>query len=200
MIQTDVELQFGRVFCKKSTMLHTFFTYKKNESKPLKISLKVHIFPTNIIFVFRQIVYLSELVESSSAKMLLLTEIISLFFLGKPDPPKDVRINVIGNIANITWIIPTNQGVRWSRIYLNDLKKKGHVDLNSGKGTTYKDIPFHISSFEIANIKMCSEYSVRIQCISGSQLSEYTTQKFWMTRKILFFNYFILDCCCPLTI
>ncbi|CAC5402594.1 unnamed protein product [Mytilus coruscus] len=80
-------------------------------------------------------------------------------------------------------IIPTNQGVRWSRIFLNN-SKEGDVYLDSGR--TFKHIPVPISTFEIANLKMCSEYDVRIQFISRMsriRLSDFITQKFWMTNN-----------------
>ncbi|CAC5424010.1 unnamed protein product [Mytilus coruscus] len=101
--------------------------------------------------------------------------------LCRPDPPKDIRIDVIGKIAKFSWIIPSNQGVSWSRIYLND-SKEGGVDLDYGRISKSKDIRFPTSSFDIDNLKMCSEYTVGIQCIRGSQHSEFTSQKFWMTN------------------
>ncbi|CAC5401518.1 unnamed protein product [Mytilus coruscus] len=97
---------------------------------------------------------------------------------GKPDPT-DVQIDIVDNTAKISWMIPFNQGVIYSRIYLNN-SKEGDMYLDSGK--KHKDIPFPVSSFEIANLKMCSEYYVSIQSMSRSGLSEFITQKFWMTN------------------
>ncbi|CAC5416363.1 unnamed protein product [Mytilus coruscus] len=102
--------------------------------------------------------------------------------LGKPDQPKDVRIHVIGSTAKISWTIPTNiEGETWSRISINT-SKEGYMYLDSER--KFKDI--HISkssSFEIDNLKMCSEYNVKIQFVNRIQNSETTTQKFWMTNK-----------------
>lgn len=68
----------------------------------------------------------------------------------------------------------------FSRIFLNN-SKEGDMYLDQvGK---FKDIPVQSSTFEIANLKMCSEYDVRIQFISRSGLSDYTTQKFWMSGE-----------------
>lgn len=113
--------------------------------------------------------------------------ILYIFFLGRPDPPKDIRIDVIGTIAKVSWIIPSYQWVSWSRIYLND-SKGGSVDLDSGRISERKDIRFPTSSFAIGNLKKCSEYTVGIQFIykRGSQHSDFTTQKFWMTSELLF--------------
>ncbi|XP_071173898.1 protein turtle homolog B-like [Mytilus edulis] len=99
--------------------------------------------------------------------------------IGKPDPPKDIRIHVNGSKAEITWIIPTNQGVKWSRVYLMD-SKGGDIDLTSER--RFKDVDYPTSSFEIPNLSMCSEYTVKINCLTASPYSEYTTQKFWMTN------------------
>lgn len=112
--------------------------------------------------------------------------ILYIFFLGRPDPPKDIRIDVIGTIAKVSWIIPSYQGVSWSRIYLHDSKGGSVHDLYSGKRSERKHIKFPTSSFEIGNLKKCSEYTVEIQCIRGSQHSDITTQKFWMTGELLF--------------
>ncbi|VDI01159.1 Hypothetical predicted protein, partial [Mytilus galloprovincialis] len=99
---------------------------------------------------------------------------------GKPDPPKDVRIHVFGRTANISWTIPTNiEGARYIRIYIND-HKGGDIYVNGGY--KFKDMHISKSSFEIDNLKMCSEYDVRVQFILP--FSEVTTQKFWMTNKI----------------
>lgn len=105
------------------------------------------------------------------------------FILGKPDPPKDVRIHVIGSTAHISWTIPTNiQGAIWSRI---SIKSSSGRDVNIGSGRNYKDIRIlESSSFEIDTLKICSEYYVKIQFLSPT--SEVTTQKFWMTSKLLF--------------
>ncbi|VDI77072.1 Hypothetical predicted protein, partial [Mytilus galloprovincialis] len=99
---------------------------------------------------------------------------------GKPDPPKDIKIHVIGDEANISWIIPSNQGVTYSRIYLSH-SKEGDLYLSSPR--KYKDIPVTTSIFEIAKLKMCSTYSVKIQFLGTSGNSESTTQKFWMTSE-----------------
>ncbi|CAC5416360.1 unnamed protein product [Mytilus coruscus] len=99
---------------------------------------------------------------------------------GKPDPPKDVRIHVIGRTAKVLWTIPTNlEGATYSRIYIND-SKGGDIYLE--KISKHKDIPITKSTFEIDNLKICSEYYVRIQFFCP--FSEFTTQKFWMTNKI----------------
>ncbi|CAC5373118.1 unnamed protein product [Mytilus coruscus] len=98
---------------------------------------------------------------------------------GQPDPPKDVRVDITDNTAKISWVIPRNQGVIWSRIYLNN-SKEGDLYLDSKR--KYKHISFPHSSIDIADLKMCSEYYVRIQCISRKQFSEFIIQKFWMTN------------------
>ncbi|CAC5374230.1 unnamed protein product [Mytilus coruscus] len=99
---------------------------------------------------------------------------------GKPDPPKDVRIHVIGSKAKISWKIPSNiERATYSRIYINDSKKG---DIYLGGRYKNKDIPITNSTFEIDTLKMCSEYYVRIGFINPS--SEYTTQKFWMTNEL----------------
>ncbi|VDI29986.1 Hypothetical predicted protein [Mytilus galloprovincialis] len=98
---------------------------------------------------------------------------------GHTDPPTDVRIDIIDNTAIISWMIPSNQAVMWSRIQLND-SKDDNVFLDSRK--PYKDIPFPYSSFEIANLKMCSEYYVGVKFIGQDGNSEYTIQTFWMTN------------------
>ncbi|XP_052059593.1 uncharacterized protein LOC127700214 isoform X1 [Mytilus californianus] len=100
---------------------------------------------------------------------------------GRLDPPKDIRIDIIDNTAKISWMIPSNQMVYYSRIYLNN-SKEGEIDLDSERKHRHKDIRFPHSSFEIENLKMCSEYYVSIQCKSRHQLSEFTTQKFGMTN------------------
>ncbi|CAG2190526.1 unnamed protein product [Mytilus edulis] len=97
---------------------------------------------------------------------------------GHTDPPTDVRIDIIDNTAIISWMIPSNQAVMWSRIQLND-SKDDNVFLDSRK--PYKDIPFPYSSFEIANLKMCSEYYVGVKFIGQDGSSECTIQTFWMT-------------------
>ncbi|CAG2242239.1 unnamed protein product [Mytilus edulis] len=97
---------------------------------------------------------------------------------GKPDSPRDIKVEVIANTAKITWIIPSNQGVMFSRIFLNN-SKEGDMYLDQGR--KFKDIPVQSSTVEIANLKMCSEYDVRIHFIGRSGWSDYTTQKFWMT-------------------
>lgn len=51
------------------------------------------------------------------------------------------------------------------------------------QGRKFKDIPVQSSTFEIANLKMCSEYDVRIYFICRSGWSDYTTQKFWMSGE-----------------
>ncbi|CAG2234987.1 unnamed protein product [Mytilus edulis] len=98
---------------------------------------------------------------------------------GHTDPPTDVRIDIIDNTAIISWMIPSNQAVMWSRIQLND-SKDDNVFLDSRK--PYKDIPFPYSSFEIANLKMCSEYYVGVKFIGQDGSSECTIQTFWMTK------------------
>ncbi|CAC5424009.1 unnamed protein product [Mytilus coruscus] len=102
---------------------------------------------------------------------------------GYPDPPTDVRIHVNGSTAMVSWIIPTNQGITWSGISLKD-SEKGDVVLNSTKKNTYEYIRIPISSFEIDNLKICSEYTVKIRFSSTTGYSKYTTQKFWMTSLI----------------
>lgn len=79
-------------------------------------------------------------------------------------------------------MIPSNKGVMWSRIQLND-SKDDNVFLDSGR--PFKDIPFPHSSFEIANLKMCSEYYVGVKFIGQEEISEYTIQKFWMTSEFI---------------
>lgn len=67
----------------------------------------------------------------------------------------------------------------WSRIYLND-SSKGVVDLYPGENTIFhRDIPFPNSSFEIANLKMCSEYNVKVHFVGdGPDYSVPISQKF----------------------
>ncbi|CAG2227892.1 unnamed protein product [Mytilus edulis] len=101
---------------------------------------------------------------------------------GKPDPPKDVRIHIIGNRAKISWKIPTNlnknKGTH-SRIYINN-SIGGDIILDSGRN--YKDILISKpTSFAIDTLKMCSEYNIRIRFLSPD--SEYTSKKFWMTSN-----------------
>ncbi|XP_063443133.1 uncharacterized protein LOC134723453 isoform X1 [Mytilus trossulus] len=99
---------------------------------------------------------------------------------GKPDPPKDVRIHVIGRKAKISWLIPTNiKGARFSRLYIKD-SKTGDIYLNGRYKS--KDIPIENSTFEIDTLTMCSEYYVRIQFVSP--FSEFTTHQFWMTTLL----------------
>ncbi|XP_071173537.1 cell adhesion molecule CEACAM1-like isoform X2 [Mytilus edulis] len=97
-----------------------------------------------------------------------------------PDPPTDVRIDIINDTAIVSWIIPSNQGINWSVIQLYN-SKEGDVYLDQGR--KHKYLRFPRSSFEIAKLKMCSEYYVRIRCKRRSAYSEFTTQKFWMTNK-----------------
>ncbi|XP_076111618.1 uncharacterized protein LOC143079875 [Mytilus galloprovincialis] len=98
---------------------------------------------------------------------------------GKPDPPKDVRIHVIGRTAKISWTIPTNiQGARYIRIIIKD---STGANIYLSRSYKYKDILLPETNFELANLKMCSEYSVKLQFLSPS--SEITTQKFWMTNN-----------------
>ncbi|XP_063442515.1 uncharacterized protein LOC134722819 [Mytilus trossulus] len=103
---------------------------------------------------------------------------------GKPDPPTDVQIHVNGSTARVSWIIPTNQGITWSRIYLQDSKNKTW-DLNLSPKIKYIDIMSTTNSFEIENLKMCSEYIVKIKCIikGDPKYSDFTRQHFWMTNK-----------------
>ncbi|CAC5374231.1 unnamed protein product [Mytilus coruscus] len=104
---------------------------------------------------------------------------------GKPDLPKDVRINVTGSSATISWTIPTNiQGATWSRIHINNSTGVDIV-LDSKNSKTYKDIPVSKSRFEINNLKMCSEYIVRINFLKIAE-SKFTSKKFWMTSKFSF--------------
>ncbi|CAC5381789.1 unnamed protein product [Mytilus coruscus] len=111
-------------------------------------------------------------------------EIIVCKKRSKPDPQTDVRIDTIDDTAIISWMIPANQGVTWSRFYLNN-PTDGDVYLDSGRQHQHKDIRFPHSGFEIANLSMCSEYYVRIQCIRGSGYSDCTTQTFWMTSEFI---------------
>ncbi|CAG2236074.1 unnamed protein product [Mytilus edulis] len=99
----------------------------------------------------------------------------------KPDPPTDVRVDVFGNTTKISWIIPNNRGITWSRIYLYNLKE-GRVDLDLRRERTdHADIRFPISSFEIANLKMCSKYNVSIRFLHRPRASELTIKTFWIT-------------------
>ncbi|XP_076105772.1 nephrin-like [Mytilus galloprovincialis] len=109
---------------------------------------------------------------------------------GKPDPPKDVRIVVTGNTINISWTIPTNQGIVYSRIYLKN-STDDDVCLNSGLTCShymYIDIESPKSSTEIPNLERCSKYIVRIQCLNKIQEiiegSNFTTHTFWVTNNI----------------
>ncbi|CAG2218768.1 unnamed protein product [Mytilus edulis] len=107
------------------------------------------------------------------------TSKLHLFRESKPDPPKDVRIHVIDRTAKISWTIPSNiEGATYSRIIIKDSKGR---DLYLKGSLTYKDILFPETSFEVANLKLCSEYSVKLQFLSP--YSEITTQKFWMTNN-----------------
>ncbi|VDI28788.1 Hypothetical predicted protein, partial [Mytilus galloprovincialis] len=107
----------------------------------------------------------------------------------KPDPPKDVRIAVIGNTTIISWTIPTKQGIVYSRIYL---KNSTDDDVYFSSGTTYShyiDIQSPKSSTVIPNLERCSKYIVRIQCLDKIQEiiegSDFTTHTFWVTNKPL---------------
>lgn len=120
--------------------------------------------------------------------MLELTSYMYLFFFhwisGKLYPPQDVRIHVIGSTAKISWTIPTNiQEPEWSRIFINT-STGGDIDLDPRSKFDFKDIGVPKSSFEINNLKICSEYIVRIRFISAK--SEFTSKKFWMTSKFSF--------------
>lgn len=105
-------------------------------------------------------------------------------FSGKPNPPTDIRIDVIDNKANLSWIIPTDQGVQWSRIYLYDSKSR-QISLTN---RIYKDLRFPECSFMITspNIQMCSKYSVSIQYLSSQHNSDISTHIFWMTSEFTF--------------
>ncbi|VDI04345.1 Hypothetical predicted protein [Mytilus galloprovincialis] len=103
----------------------------------------------------------------------------------KPDTPKDVRIHVNGSTAKISWTIPTNiqksEWHEWSRIYINTSTGRD-IDLDPGSKFNFKDIGVPKSSFEINNLKICSEYIVRIQFLRAN--SEFTSKTFWMTNSI----------------
>ncbi|CAC5424008.1 unnamed protein product [Mytilus coruscus] len=110
-----------------------------------------------------------------------LTDCFRIFhgFAGRP--PKDIRVYVNGNTTKISWgKISTDEGVTWSRIYLYS-SNEGNVDLDLERGSNFRDLQFPSSSFDIANLKMCSEYYVKIRYIRELQYSEFTTQKFWIT-------------------
>lgn len=112
----------------------------------------------------------------------LLQTVLNIFhyLLDQPDPPTDVRIDIIDDTAKISWVIPSNQRILESMITLNN-SKEGDVYLDSGRKHVYVRFPH--SSFKIANLTMCSEYCVRITCISRRSTSKSTTQKFWMTSE-----------------
>lgn len=116
---------------------------------------------------------------------IFLQTVLNIFYclLGQPpDPPTDVRIDIINDTAIVSWIIPSNQGINWSVIQLYN-SKEGDVYLDQGR--KHKYLRFPRSSFEIAKLKMCSEYYVRIRCKRRSAYSEFTTQKFWMTSEFI---------------
>lgn len=106
----------------------------------------------------------------------------SLFFSGKPDPPKDIRIDVVGNTAKISWIIPSNQDVTWSRVYVYD---------SQNKRDKFKDVKFPKSTFDKVDLKMCMEYNVSILYLSTRWIgnSDITTKTFWMTGEFIFSNF-----------
>ncbi|XP_071174121.1 neural cell adhesion molecule 2-like [Mytilus edulis] len=98
---------------------------------------------------------------------------------GKPDPPKDVRIHVIGRTAKISWTIPSNiERATYSRIIITDSRG---ADIYLKGSSKYKDILLPETSSKIANLKLFSEYSVKLQFLSP--YSEVITHKFWMTNK-----------------
>ncbi|XP_076109603.1 cell adhesion molecule CEACAM5-like [Mytilus galloprovincialis] len=111
----------------------------------------------------------------------ILSSIIFCIVKHKTDPPTDVRVDVVGNTTKFSWIIPHNRGITWSRLYLNNLKE-GSVDLDLQRERTDIDIQFPKSSFEIANLKMCSKYSFGIRFLLRRRQLELTTKTFWITN------------------
>lgn len=60
------------------------------------------------------------------------------------------------------------------------------MDLDLRSERTNTDIQFPISSFEIANLKMCSKYNVTIRFLHRPRFSELTIKTFWITSELIY--------------
>ncbi|CAG2200300.1 unnamed protein product [Mytilus edulis] len=143
---------------------------------------------------------------------------------GKPNPPTDIRIDVIDNKANLSWIIPTDQDelepprnvtiqvidniakVLWTITTNQELNtSKSLISLFTSNGTkvaidssnNFKYLKYPVTSYDIVNLTLCSEYVVKIEYLSRGVWSGITEQKFWMTSFVFMENqcnllYFLL--------
>ncbi|XP_063440687.1 uncharacterized protein LOC134721537 isoform X2 [Mytilus trossulus] len=106
----------------------------------------------------------------------------------KLDPPTDIQVLVIGNTTKISWKVPNDQGIIWSRIYISN-STGGYLDLSLGGGHHFKDIRFTTSFFEIVNLSLCSKYTVIIRFLHRTQSSKFAAKTFRITTtvKLTFF-------------
>ncbi|CAG2247555.1 unnamed protein product [Mytilus edulis] len=99
---------------------------------------------------------------------------------GKPNPPKDVKINAIGKNANISWTISKN---KWKTTFIVLVDSEGKKVLFNSKHN-HKYVRFPQTSYEIVNLTLCAEYVVTvIYRYNRDQWSNKTKQHFWMTNK-----------------
>ncbi|XP_052062349.1 uncharacterized protein LOC127702263 isoform X3 [Mytilus californianus] len=96
------------------------------------------------------------------------------------EPPKNVTIQVIGNIAKISWTITTTHEVNTSLVSLFD---SNGTKVSIDSSNNYKYLKFRVRSYEIINLTLCSEYAVKIEYQSRGVWSGVTEQKFWMTNN-----------------
>ncbi|CAC5424007.1 unnamed protein product [Mytilus coruscus] len=100
----------------------------------------------------------------------------------EPDPPIDIRINVIGKDAHISWAITPIQGETVSRISLFDSKRS---ILAIDSSNNYKHLKFPITKYKIVNLTKCLDYVVKIEYSNRGLRSGVTEQRFWMTENIV---------------
>ncbi|XP_071173897.1 cell adhesion molecule CEACAM5-like [Mytilus edulis] len=99
---------------------------------------------------------------------------------GKPDPPKDVKINAIWKNANISWKISKN---KWETTLIVLVDSEGNKVLFNYP-YNHKYVRFPRTSYEIVNLTLCAEYVVTVEYrYNTNQWSDKTTQHFWMTNK-----------------